>query len=930
MNRLLLFFLLLTFALLGISQNGDLFISQFTPTFNHEEQIYFDVQFTSTDELIAANRSGIVKFDGREWNIIRTPSSALSIAIDSTLTLYVGCVDDFGYIGISDGQYRFVSLAPEESRELTLQTIVHQNKAYFLQSYSLQAYDIQTQTLKTYYSDSTETEFIRITAIDDKVWVETAKNSYILEDSLQKSKRILPDESLILVSASHPESGKMVLAGSKGNVFLLAAGKFKAIAALNGFSITDMAWVSEIVIAVSTLSEGIFFYDIEKNSIIEKANNSNGLADNEIFAIASDNASGLWVANSFGFTRLAPLLPIRSFNHYPGLDGNLTTAAFLNNKWHIATSNGIYYFDQINNYKNVVYYVPRRQQKPAPTKVAPAPAPATKTNTSKFQVSSIFKSKNEQVDKKSTTTNTATVKASQSSKPANTSKKETTESKFTVASVFRKEKKKEDGFFSKIFHPTNEKNFLAYERKTRQELVSTRYLYRKVEGLNEKTKQIFQFNKSIIAVTPSGIMEIDGKTATEIYEEPVRYVFHPKNSNTLWVSSQTGRIIRLEEIRGIWAETQILETPGDIILSIYQDSNKTLWMAGANKLFEVIYENGIAKVVDSYPIENQFFDNIRITELKNTLYLFNTLGIFALDTASGLIISDDTLMSQIGKPFRHLMQSDGRPWIHNGNNWIRIEKDGKISRFNYLKLFPEMTFIEQVQDELWLIDNHKALYKFTPSISDSIPATRMFFRKIQDRGGLIAKSGGIFKVDYERNSVFVEMSRPDYLGLLNVEYQYRLIGLQEEWSAWTRNNLLDFNYLPSGNYTLEVKSKDAFGREQLSEEVSFRIVPPYWETAWFNALQVLFFAGIVVYASRLNRKQNDNPRLTLLTNVLTIVTIVMIIELLQNLAQSFLGEMDSPILAFILDVFVALLIFPIEQILKRIVTGGKEKALQTN
>lgn len=929
MNRLLLFFAILSQATLGFAQSGDLFISQFTPTFNHEEQVYFDVQFTSTDELIAANRSGIVKFDGREWNIIRTPSSALSIAIDSALTLYVGCVDDFGQIGISDGQYRFVSLAPEENRALTLQTIVHQNKAYFLQSYALQVFDIQNQVLKTYYTDSTESAFIRITAIDDKVWAETAKNSYFLGDSLQKSKRILPDESIILVSSADPESGKMIMAGSKGNVYLRSSGKYQSVKALTGLSITDLAWVSENVVAASTLSDGIFFYDVVKGVVIEKANNSNGLADNEIFAIASDNANGLWVANSFGFTRLAPLLPIRSFNHYPGLDGNLTTAAFLNNKWHIATSNGIYYFDQINNYKNVVYYVPRRQQKPTPPK-APVPAPPAKTNTSKFQVSSIFKNKNEQEEKKTTTSNTATLKPSQNFKPTNASKKEASESKFTVASVFRKEEKKEGGFISKIIHPTNEKNFLAYERKTRQELVSTRYLYRKVDGLNEKTKQIFQFNQSIIAVTPSGILEVDGKLATEIYEEPVRYVFHPKNSKTLWVSSQTGRIIRLEEVRGVWAETQTLETPGDIILSIYQDSNKTLWMAGANKLFEVIYENGIAKVVDSYPIENQFFDNIRITELKNTLYLFNTLGIFALDTASGLIIADDTLMSQIGKPQRHLMQSDGRPWIHNGNNWIRIEKDGKISKFNYLKLFPEMTFIEQVKDELWLIDNHKALYKFTPSKSDSIPATRMFFRKIQDRGGLIAKTGGIFKVDFERNSVFVEMSRPDYLGLLNVEYQYRLIGLQEEWSAWTRNNLLDFNYLPAGNYTLEVKSRDAFGREQLSEPVSFRIVPPYWQTAWFNALQVLFFAGLVVYASRLNRKQNDDPRLTLLTNVLTIVTIVMIIELLQNLAQSYFGELDSPILAFMLDVFVALLIFPIEQILKRIVTGGKEKALQTD
>ena len=56
----------------------------------------------------------------------------------------------------------------------------------------------------------------------------------------------------------------------------------------------------------------------------------------------------------------------------------------------------------------------------------------------------------------------------------------------------------------------------------------------------------------------------------------------------------------------------------------------------------------------------------------------------------------------------------------------------------------------------------------------------------------------------------------------------------------------------------------------------------------------------------------------------------MVIELLQNIAESYFGDAGSPVLAFGLDVVVALLIFPVEMLLRRVVTGDKTSMIPSH
>jgi hypothetical protein len=916
MNRLFTLFLFWFGWTQVVGQDGDFFVSQFSPSFNQEDQIYFDVLFTDQDELIAANRSGIVRFDGQEWSLIATPSAPLSVALDATMTIYVACANDFGRIIIKEGIYQFESMAPlPTDRLFTQQVISHGGKIFFLQDFRLFEYDPYTDQIGFFDADTMSGGFVSIFPFEGVLWSETVESSYYLSDSLQMGGRILPDSGIVMVTASHPTTQDIIVSSHDGRLFQYTD-QFEEIKGLEGSVINDIAWVSEDLFAVSTLAEGVFFYDINTKEIVANTDSRNGLPDNEIFAIASDNASGVWVANTFGFSRIAPLLPIRSFNHYPGLEGNLTTAVYSNNTWHLATSDGVYYFDEVNNYKNRVYYVPKTQV--ASTKVS-EPEQKTVTEQKTIDDNKNFKLRTRignflNRDEKSQSTQ---LQSTTNEKPR------LQQLKTNVSRLIQTSTDKAEDLLSRIKLPIATKNKVEYERRVKKELVSTQYLYKQIPDITEKIKQLIAFGEAIIAVTPSGILEINNQQAEEIFSEPVRYVLHPKGSHSLWVSTQNSGVIKMEKIGDVWVETQSITALGDIVLSIYADTTDLIWMAGANQLFEITVTDTSSTVVNQYDLDNQFFDNIKIAVIRGQLTLINNQGVFVLDTASNQLKADEVLMEKVGKIKRHLLQSDGRVWIHNERNWMRLEPDGGISQFTYLKLFPDMSFIDQVGDEFWLINDHQSLYKFEPDINDSIPSSKMFIKKLRNENGLLTKKEGQINISYDQNSVFVDLARPDYMGLVNVQYAYKMKGLNDKWSDWTSNHQFAFNYLPAGEYELELKSIDTFGREQLLEPIQFKVKPPYWQTTWFSALQVLFFTGLVLIASRLNRSNTENKRIVLISGLLTVVTIVMVIELLQNIAESFFGDLGSPVLAFGLDVLVALFIFPVEMLLRRIVTGNK-------
>ncbi|MFY0686028.1 MAG: hypothetical protein JXQ90_02625 [Cyclobacteriaceae bacterium] len=892
--------IILAISLTSYSQEGDYFITEYEPTISSLDHTYFDLTFSANNELIAANRSGIVMFDGIDWTFIRTLSSAISLAVAENYEIFVGCAGDLGKIEITDGSYQFTSL--DTTNGIVKQTIILEDQVVFVTEQLIHIFNRKSGEIQRLSPDQGDFFDIAFT-FDGNFYIQSGNGMFALSDELTAASPFNEIERIMLVEEDIPNN-QTIIVNEEGEVYMVTADKTKQLSLTPDYY-TAAQWISNHQVSLSTLSNGLVIWDTKADQQIGTIDASKGLADNEIQTIAADNFGGLWLTNEFGFSRIAPDLPIRSYNYYPGLEGNLITAANQGDTWYIGTSKGIYYFDQEDKFKNVVYYVPKGE---TITKVASEQAPQISQEDTKR---SLFgkKRKEGKSQVKSFVQKTQSG-ASNLLKSVSTSIKSQTN---------------KSSLLSKISLPTLKNAKQKYDRKIRKELVSTNYLYKPVTGINEKCKKLITYRDLFLAQTSSGISVIQDNEATLIYDQPVKTMFNIEGSNLLAVSELDGGITILENDGDFWAIREQITTPGEIIITLYQDSKDRLWMAGANTLFKATIDDSV-RITDSYKLNNQFFDDIRITELDEKITLVNTLGYYYIDDETASLKYDQDLLERIGKPERHLTELNGRVWVYNGDNWFGIQPDRSLESYTYLKLIPGMTYIDEHKGQFWIIDNNESLYKYKGNVDDSIPAGNMFYRKVKSKKGLINLTEKL-KFDHDNSSIHIEMARPDYLGIMNIEYQYLMSGLNNQWSDWSKNNHLDFAYLPAGNYTLKVRSRDAFNRIQESEPLAVKVTPPYWETWWFKAGQILFFTTLILGSARLNRTANE--KYSLLTGLLTVVTVIFIIEFLQNLAGSYLGEMSSPVLALAIDVLVALFVFPIEQVLKKIVQGASIKKMVT-
>ncbi len=79
-----------------------------------------------------------------------------------------------------------------------------------------------------------------------------------------------------------------------------------------------------------------------------------------------------------------------------------------------------------------------------------------------------------------------------------------------------------------------------------------------------------------------------------------------------------------------------------------------------------------------------------------------------------------------------------------------------------------------------------------------------------------------------------------------VRFQYRLEGLDPEWVDYGTKRVVNYSYIPPGDYKFHVKACNNDGVwNDAGAELAFTVLPHFWQTWWFRALAGLAAAGAV-------------------------------------------------------------------------------------
>lgn len=161
-----------------------------------------------------------------------------------------------------------------------------------------------------------------------------------------------------------------------------------------------------------------------------------------------------------------------------------------------------------------------------------------------------------------------------------------------------------------------------------------------------------------------------------------------------------------------------------------------------------------------------------------------------------------------------------------------------------------------------------------------------------------------FKLSYTDNTFTVEFSTMDFVDQENIIYAYRLKQLNKNWQTTLPGvNRVTFNYLQSGNYTLEVKASKNGSYSPVSV-YDIYISYPWYKSFFAYILYALIFSAMVFLLIKFLRQKRDK-------------------QINEAKFQYFINishEIRSP---------MTLIISPLEKLLKETYDESTTKALQT-
>ena len=120
----------------------------------------------------------------------------------------------------------------------------------------------------------------------------------------------------------------------------------------------------------------------------------------------------------------------------------------------------------------------------------------------------------------------------------------------------------------------------------------------------------------------------------------------------------------------------------------------------------------------------------------------------------------------------------------------------------------------------------------------------------------LLNGSGSFELSHEQNVLEFEFAAVDIDAPHLVQYRYQLEGLEDDWVKPEGRRYVRYPGLRPGDYTFRVRAASSRG-EWPSQEIALAvsIAPPWWRTTWAYAAYVLLFVGALYAGYRLRLQQ---------------------------------------------------------------------------
>jgi len=295
-----------------------------------------------------------------------------------------------------------------------------------------------------------------------------------------------------------------------------------------------------------------------------------------------------------------------------------------------------------------------------------------------------------------------------------------------------------------------------------------------------------------------------------------------------------------------------------------QDENGDIWVSHAYRgLYKIVLDELGTEILDvrrytsKEGLPSDFY--LTVSKIRDEIVFTTSDGIYEFDRENDSFLQHKGLTELIGKDANVLRIIED----YNGNVWFCTDNEFGLISIENSGLYNELqvNYLNEIQEDL--VDGFEDVFMLNSSVA-FIPVESGFI-KFNISQGLQKKFEhdlifrGVFDtknadsliiknfeenstLSAEQNNLQIEYVVPTYQNLNEVNYQYRLVGMTNDWSEWSSETDVTFTNLSSGDYTFQVKAMNSHKSETPIAAFSFSILPPWY----FSTIAKLGYLFIVI------------------------------------------------------------------------------------
>lgn len=839
MGKLTSTLLLLVLFTLARGQNGSPLLIHFGEKWDVENQNFAICQ-DSDRVMLFANRKGILSFDGEEWTPVRLQTTPYAMKTNPyDRNIYVGGDNNYGFVQKDNkGIYRYRSLTGDSSGiGMITRIIFNDSMILFCGDLSVSCHRMNDLSLTGRFFAKEQFPFTGTFLKGRDTFINVSGKGLHRVDAdtlFPIVTGFLTERTDILFSLPYDDD-RVVLGFSNGNISLFDGIKYytypvKDEGYIAGNILAEGISIGDSLFAFSTLGGGAVVVEKNSGTVRYIINNQNGLPDDEIFAIGNDVAGGLWLSHPFGLTRADLMLPVRDLGIYPGLAGNLSSSLRYNNELYVATSEGIFYLANEKRYTEVE--VLRKNETAAPSVITtetageitqPLAAPAKQENTRKGIFNRIFGRKSETAPAPGATVNQSQTLIQPASSGPVTIRE-------VPAAMYRTEKIKQ--------------------------LKSIDYIYRKIDGVNVRCRQLVPTENGILAATNRGLYVINNHRATALVQDRyINYIDWEPAEGKYSVAAADGYFLA-GFANGKWSISVPDKSFSEPLYSILRDDNGAFWLGGDNKAYRADADKNSGSInYRSFSIQNSYSQRYLVDLINDSIFLFTETSVNVFDETQEAFIPVRPVGVSETSEFRYPVSNI--PVIITGNTLICNEMSERMLNqdLSLLKLFDNIVSVYCETDKIWIVDGTNHLFEIDCRKASSLPPeTDLLVKKIRNERGAVFDLTNIVFARGD-NVINFDIVVPGYLNRNLTEYQYYIDRVMDDWSQWSTKTSYSMGIPKAGSYELRIRAKDLRGQVGEPVIVNFTIKAPFTQTTIFYITAILIVLVMVLAFVRFREKQ---------------------------------------------------------------------------